>query len=486
MSKQFITIDEEVTPQGGIKRRDFLKCAAIGAVGASVATMFGCSPAAEGAKSEGAGDMPQAEAKAPEAPAAPAASGGRIDPLTSDALMQQVLEESEVTGDVVMSDGTVIPEIYVRMRNRINRIGKGIGSNPAKNSWDMIMYLFSEEDAEHYLEMPMHEFFTAANYAVLSGRSEEECLEILEDMADRCLIFRVRRAGLPYFLLLPHVNGFWEFYELKLAYESGDPYNTQPGGPIAEFNQQGIMADTNDYDLTFPLFRSYPISLDVIEGDAFEPWQDWRALIKRNKTITVSPCQCRTMWKALEVDYPEDHPIRTCLSLGEMAEYFIENGIGDQITQDEAIAVVEDAIAHGMVPESVCAQNADIICCCHGDSCGNLKGYLAAGGGNCSTYFSAYTLKYDADKCIGCGKCVDICPMHSVTITDGKCVMDELCVRCGHCVEVCPQSARILTPTEGYPELPNEYIDCNRYFAKDRMARGYTKDFTDTKLEVEA
>ena len=90
---------------------------------------------------------------------------------SSDELLEAVLAESEVTSDLTMSDGTVIPAVYVRMRNRINRIGKGIGSIPSANSYEMIMELWSEEDAENYLKMPLHQAFTAANYAAEAGIS---------------------------------------------------------------------------------------------------------------------------------------------------------------------------------------------------------------------------------------------------------------------------------------------------------------------------
>lgn len=255
---------------------------------------------------------------------------------------------------------------------------------------------------------------------------------------------------------------------------------------MTEFDIQGIrgMDPNGESGSTFPLFRTYPISVDVVAEDELQPYQDWRALIKRNKNITVSPCQCRTQWDALGVPHPDEHPHRTCLSLGDMAEYFMETGIGEQITQEEAIEIVEDIIDKGMVVESICAKNADIICCCHSESCGNLMAWRGQNGaGDQRKYFSAYTLNYDGDACIKCGKCIERCPMHSITFgDDGLCAMDDACVRCGQCVPVCPAEARILSATEGYPDLPEDYVDCNRYFAKDRVARGQLVDFTGGEL----
>ena len=49
----------------------------------------------------------------------------------------------------------------------------------------------------------------------------------------------------------------------------------------------------------------------------------------------------------------------------------------------------------------------------------------------------------DKDKCIGCGACVDSCPMGCIKIgDDGKAEIDEtICISCGSCRAVCPVEA---------------------------------------------
>ena len=481
-------LEDEIMPNG-MRRRDFLKGAAAFGMGVMPLAMLlsGCSTAPAAPADEKLSETAGAAEGAGEGAAAPTGisttDGAWVDPSKSDSLLEQVMAETDEVTEAVRPDGTVIPAVYVRMRNRINRIGNGIGSIPDETGYEMIMYLWSEEDAENYLKMPMHRMFTTGDYMAATGFDEETCQQILDDQADRCLIWRTNRGGLPHYALIPYINGFWEFNEL-LAHFSGVE------GAVAEFDTQGItgMDPNGENGTTFPLFRTYPISVDVVAEDQLQPFQDWRALIRRNKTITVSPCQCRTMWDALGVPHPDEHPHRTCLSLGDMAEYFMETGIGEQITQDEAIAIVEDIIDKGMVVESICAKNADIICCCHSESCGNLMAWRGKNGqGDQGKFFSAYTLQYDGDACIKCGKCLERCPMHSITFgDDGLCVMDAACVRCGQCIPDCPSQARILTATEGYPDLPEDYMDCNRYFAKDRMARGQLVDFTGGELEAKA
>lgn len=47
----------------------------------------------------------------------------------------------------------------------------------------------------------------------------------------------------------------------------------------------------------------------------------------------------------------------------------------------------------------------------------------------------------DADRCIGCGECVDDCFPGVLRLEDGVAVASGPCLECGHCVAVCPTEA---------------------------------------------
>lgn len=49
----------------------------------------------------------------------------------------------------------------------------------------------------------------------------------------------------------------------------------------------------------------------------------------------------------------------------------------------------------------------------------------------------------DKDTCIGCGACIDACPVNAISFgEDGKAQIDaNICISCGTCSAVCPVGA---------------------------------------------
>ncbi|MEJ2567738.1 MAG: 4Fe-4S binding protein [candidate division WOR-3 bacterium] len=47
----------------------------------------------------------------------------------------------------------------------------------------------------------------------------------------------------------------------------------------------------------------------------------------------------------------------------------------------------------------------------------------------------------DKKKCVGCGDCVDVCPVEALSIKNEKAVVNDECIDCGACVNTCPEGA---------------------------------------------
>jgi len=49
--------------------------------------------------------------------------------------------------------------------------------------------------------------------------------------------------------------------------------------------------------------------------------------------------------------------------------------------------------------------------------------------------------KVNKEKCMGCGQCVDVCPVQAIEIKEKKAVVSDSCVDCGVCLNACPVDA---------------------------------------------
>ena len=176
-----------------------------------------------------------------------------------------------------------------------------------------------------------------------------------------------------------------------------------------------------------------------------------------------------------------------CLTFGEMAEFWIANANCREVSVDECLAIARNAVFDcGLVPQLYYCKNPEVMCFCRSDCC-YVLGAVKASGGMSSTmpHTSAYTLRYDATACVGCGHCVARCPMGAVSMgEDGRCEHAPTCVACGQCALVCPVGARLLAakPPDQVAPLPENFAEGYRWRSEDRMAKGYIADFTGSRL----
>lgn len=58
-----------------------------------------------------------------------------------------------------------------------------------------------------------------------------------------------------------------------------------------------------------------------------------------------------------------------------------------------------------------------------------------------------YKPEVDEEKCVGCGECVDVCPVDVYELQNDKSVPvnAEECIGCESCVEVCEEDAITVT-----------------------------------------
>lgn len=191
-------VEEVVSADGAqsrsFDRRAFLKGSAIGMAGMMpLASLVGCAPkGSEASLSETSGEEPSAANQA-------FAAGGVEDSMSLEELnaLRHAFVDSQTA--YTCEDGSVVPEVYVKLRALFNTYGWGMGMAVNDHAFDEFVYLFSEDEAQAYLEMPFGVEFTATDFSLESGRDEAACLALCEDLAKRGTLYRVRRGGVSFF-----------------------------------------------------------------------------------------------------------------------------------------------------------------------------------------------------------------------------------------------------------------------------------------------
>jgi len=148
--------------------------------------------------------------------------------------------------------------------------------------------------------------------------------------------------------------------------------------------------------------------------------------------ISAGICSCRAS-RAVLGDGCTDDVNDWCIQLGDMADYTVETGRAHYITKERAIEILELAEKNGYVHQitNIDGENKIFdICNCNVKICNALRTSMLFNTPNLSR--SAYTAKVERDKCVACGKCVEVCPAGAVKLGQKLCRKDGKEVKYPH------------------------------------------------------
>ncbi len=199
-----------------------------------------------------------------------------------------------------------------------------------------------------------------------------------------------------------------------------------------------------------PMIRVVPIERSVESRNTVLDVDSARKIFRDAELITALPCACRT--QARKNNRSPDCPApesAVCMQTNGFAQVALARGLGEVLTNDEALKRIAEAEEAGLVHMVRNNIQKDMFmcnccsCCCTGLYLVNQTGYLDA------LAPSRFKVALDTDACSGCGICEERCQFHAISVNGTASVNGDRCYGCGNCVITCPEEA--LTLVEARP-----------------------------------
>ena len=291
--------------------------------------------------------------------------------------------------------------------------------------------VLNDEMVEVALTMKVRTPYTLKDMVKLTGKEEEHLYELLQEMATIGLL--EYHYGEKYDQNIPHTRENRIYVLPQYVPGSAELLNMHP--TIPETNPE-VTEFFND--MTFlPLEKVTPmvppggagIGMHVIPVEKAIPAESQSLSIehishwleKYDGHIGVGVCSCRRS-ETINGRGSGDIKADWCVGVGEFADYLTETGKGRAITKEEALQIFQRAEDLGYVHQITNIDGENKIfgmCNCAPGVCYALRTSQLFNTPNMSR--SAYIAHVDKEKCVACGKCVEVCPAGAARLGQKLC-----------------------------------------------------------------
>ncbi|WP_445946606.1 FAD-dependent oxidoreductase [Shewanella sp.] len=319
-----------------------------------------------------------------------------------------------------MIDNQIVKDKVLDLANKISRTKRGSKSGITINDpeYQILAPILSEEMAEVALCLALRKPLSAAEVAKQCGKSEEATAELLWQVAMMGAAFVNEIDGVDKYWIDVWVPG-----HMEMIVNNKDLIKKFPelGAAFDAFGKKkGPLAAGNIPVGSGPM-RVIPIQTSIDGGTKNASYEEVAKYLNNNDLFSLSDCACRTSREAMGEGcghLKED----ICIQMGHAAQYYIRTGRGKQISREEAFEVIRKAEENGLMhsmPNFDGSGETHAICNCCGCGCFALR--LASQWQNPDMVRSNYVVKVDAEKCVACGECVEVCPTNALKLGQKLC-----------------------------------------------------------------
>ena len=288
--------------------------------------------------------------------------------------------------------------------------------------------LVTDEQCEIAIRMKKRKPRTLADMKKLCPEySEEELLKQLADMSEKGIIeWNYENPQHEKQWVLPmYVPGAAEFANMNkdVLYEHpemGRFFERMSRIPLEKVTPMVPLGGAGIGMHVIPVEKAIGMENKSVSVEHISHWLD-----KYEGKYAKSPCSCRRS----RTTYGEgcaDDPEGWCIAVGDMADYVVEtNKGGHYITKEEALEIFKKAEDNGFVHQITNIDGEDkifAICNCNVNVCYALRTSQLFNTPNMSR--SAYVAHVEKEKCVACGRCVEVCPAGAATLGQKLCKKD--------------------------------------------------------------
>ena len=322
-------------------------------------------------------------------------------------------------------------DIYKRLREQLDQYSIGFPETTSGTEMKILKRLFTEEEAEMYLNMSLM-LETPEAVAERLKRDPEQVAGILERMFEKGLVFRLKKGNEVKYGASAFVVGIYEFQLSDMDREFAE---------LMEKYMEEAFGKSMSAQMV-PL-RTVPVNRSLDVAWPVAPYEDIKAIMRSKENIAVADCICRRQQGL--IDKGCGKPLEVCFSFGSHADYYVDKGMARRINLEEAVAILDLCEEAGLVPQPYNAKNPGGICNCCGDCCGVLRA-LRKQTRPVDKVVTSYYAQVDPECCTACETCVERCQMDAIVMgEDGIAeVSRDRCIGCGLCITTCPEEALTL------------------------------------------
>lgn len=168
-----------------------------------------------------------------------------------------------------------------------------------------------------------------------------------------------------------------------------------------------------------PVEKAIPAKQESASVEHISHW-----LTKYKDKYAVGACSCRRQQRVRGEGSGEIEG-DLCIGVGDMADYLVETGKGHYVDYDKVLEILERSERNGFVHQITNIDGEDkifAICNCAPGVCNALRTSQLFNTPNMSR--SAYRAHVEKDKCVACGKCVEVCPVGAAKLGQKLCAKD--------------------------------------------------------------